>query len=99
MYSQGRRNRTFTTPDGLLIVLSYGFIKLFWVFAFTYGYRYAVATELADGSVNHKQISKEEAAELNGGKAVAPPVMERFSFLIFLGILAAVIAYRLLTSA
>lgn len=95
MYSQGRRNRVFTTAAGTVITLSYGFIKVLWVFAFTYGYRYSITTSLADGSVNYKEISREEAAEMNGGKTVAPPVMERFSFLIFLGILAVVLVYRL----
>ena len=98
MYSQGRRNRTITVADGSTIVLNYGFITLFWIFAFTFGYKYNLATGVKDGSTNHKAISKDEATKLNGGKTVAPPVMERFSFLIFLAIFAVVVVYRLITT-
>lgn len=98
MYAQGRKNRTFTVADGSTINLNYGFINLFWVFNFTYGYRYSVTKMNEDGSTNHKDITKEEATAMNNSTPVMPPVYERYSFLIFVALVVVLYLWRMITT-
>lgn len=97
MYSSGRKNRTVPLPDGTMINVNYGFLSLFFVFNFTFGYKYSLMTQSPEGGFSYKPLTKEEATALNGGKVPTPPIWERYSFLIFLAILAVVMIVRAVT--
>lgn len=88
MYSTGRKNRTVTLSNGQTANINYYFVSLFFIFNFTADYKYSLVTPGDDGSVSHKAITKDEIAKLNDGHTPKPPVLERYSFLIIVGIAA-----------
>ncbi|HEY0187859.1 MAG TPA: hypothetical protein VGC67_10255 [Cellulomonas sp.] len=75
------------------LVLSYGYVHLFWLFQFAYGRRYAVSTLTEQGWAT-RPMSREEAAASGADKIVTVPWWLRWGLLVGLGclVLASLIA-------
>lgn len=65
------------------VILQYRYFALMFVFSFTFGYSYLLATHSADGW-HYKALPKEQARQLLGGKELRPTIWRRFGLPITL---------------
>jgi hypothetical protein len=78
LFGWGRKNLTKQIAQNKAIILNYGYFHIFFVFTFTFGYKYIEAT-LSDKGWHHKPMSKEEADAVLKGQELKPHWWWRYS--------------------
>jgi hypothetical protein len=89
----GAKNITRQVSHQQVVLLTYRYLHLMFLFTTSWGYRYSVATATDQGWAT-RGVTDEEALQLLGGVELRPSLWKRFSIFLLLGIvfLAVVIA-------
>ena len=88
--SDGKKQFFINLPDGRVLELRYLEFSFFIVFGFTYSYSYYLTSRSEDLSMTTREIDKDTAKLLNGGKMPRPSFWKRFSFFLLIGIASAI---------
>lgn len=86
-FGWGRKNVSRQVSPTQALVLSYGYVHLFWLFQVAFGYRYALATATEHGWAT-RPMSPEEVAASGADREVTVGWWWRWGLLVLLGGLA-----------
>ncbi|GAA4419338.1 hypothetical protein GCM10023169_09900 [Georgenia halophila] len=90
-WSWGRRSLNRQVSPDHVVVLTYGYFTLMFIFSVAYRYRYQLATATPQGWAA-RSVSDDEALQMLGTRPLVPNLWRRFSiFLIPIGVAVAVL--------
>ena len=94
-WSWGRRSLNHQVSPEHVVVRTYGYFALMFVFSLAFGYRYELATATPQGWLT-RPLADEQAQQMLGGEHLMPNLWRRFSLLLLpVGIAAGVIGSAL----